>query len=65
MEGKFMLVQPNSGMIMSVATDPVYALDVDNVPSPLDPAAYDMRDLALKYGYRVDNYNLTSFFYGG
>jgi len=61
---EFVLVHVGTGTIIS-AGDGVYALDVSNLPGPLLDSEPTVVDLAGKYGYEIDNFNLTNFFYGG
>ena len=59
----FVIVHPGTGTIIA-ASDPVYAIDVDKIPGPLIQDDHDLVNIAERYGYRIDNFNLSNFFYG-
>ena len=61
---EFILVHVGTGTGICPG-DGVYALDVTNVPGPMLDSEDNIVSLASKYGYEIDNFNLTNFFYGG
>mgnify|MGYP003337691306 FL=1 len=62
----FMLYHPGTGTAIALS-DPVYLIDVDG----LDPITYSQIENGMTVderqhkGYRIDNYNMTNFLFGG